>query len=320
MKKKVKLSQLLWDAWCILSIIGIWPRFIEPNLLAVNKLRIPISNLPQALNGLKIIQFSDLHWHQTFSRRFLKKIESKINALNPDIIVFTGDLLCRSKLENPQPLKSFLNALKSKIGCFAVLGNHDYAQFVSINNEGFYAINKKDTSTIRQGFKRLFCKKPIQATISEQAKKVQMHEELIAFFKETPFQLLHNRNEVIPIKDSGINICGLGEYSLGRIDIPVAFKNYNDSYPGLILVHNPDAIPLLADCSGDLILSGHTHGGQINIPFIMKRLTYMENYQYKRGLKKADSKWAYINRGLGSIMQFRWFSMPELTLITLDQA
>src|SRR5436190_24086743 len=92
-------SELLWDIWCIVSIIGIWPRFIEPYLLQITQCTICLPSLPKSLTGLKIVQFSDLHFHGNFSNRFLRKLTRKIHETNPDILVFTGDFLCYSRLE-----------------------------------------------------------------------------------------------------------------------------------------------------------------------------------------------------------------------------
>ena len=95
-----KLSQRLWDLWCIGSVVGIWPRFIEPNLIKTNTLNLTIPSLPEELIGFKIVQFSDLHFHSKMPDFFLNKIIKKIRKINPDLIVFTGDFLCRSVLED----------------------------------------------------------------------------------------------------------------------------------------------------------------------------------------------------------------------------
>lgn len=305
-------SEWLWDAWCIVSIIGIWPRFIEPRLIKIKRIRIP-----HTLN-IKLLHFSDLHWSAQFSPNYQKKIIAKIHSLKPDLILFTGDFLSRSKLENPEGLLSFLNALKAPFGCFAVLGNHDYAEFVTLNAQGDYDIEKPSThSTILKGFKRLFNGNKLTKQFTEKVRQVKSHPSLIELLNNTPFQLLNNSSKLIEINGHFLNICGLEDYSAGKCLPSEAFKNYDHKYPGIILSHNPDTFPLLATYPGDLILSGHTHGGQINLPWIWKRFTRLENQEYKSGLKKLGKKWGYINRGISGIMKFRWFASPELTFITL---
>lgn len=313
-------TEWAWDAWCIISGIGIWPRYIEPRLLEVIRLALPIPHLPKELIGLKVLHFSDLHWNRQFSSYFQKKLIRKANALKPDLILFTGDFLCRSMLENSEELRKMLDSLKAKIGCFAVLGNHDYAHFVTVNGHGDYDVEaSSSSSTISKGFKRLFQSVILTKQVTPQARQVKQHEELIALLKQTSFQLLNNRTKRVAYKGSWINICGLEEYSVGKFHPEIAFQDYDVRYPGIVLSHNPDTLEVLKHYPGDLILSGHTHGGQVNLPWLWKRFTRIEHLQFKRGLKILGKKWAYINRGISSVMKFRWFAAPELTLLTLQR-
>lgn len=317
---KKTISELLWDAWCVVSGIGIWPRFIEPSLLTQTTHYIPMSTLPQELDGLRVMQFSDLHWSKKFSPRLKQKLIRKINQLHADIIVFTGDFLVRSRLEDPTELKELLCSLKARVGHFAILGNHDYAQFVTVNLQGDYDIERDNSSSnISKGFKRLFSFTPLTKKRTLDVAKVSMHQELIALIQQTPFKILHNDSILISNGKSFLNICGVGEYSLGRSDFKHAFKAYDHQYPGLILVHNPDAISHLDTYPGDLILAGHTHGGQINLPWMWKQFTRIENLKYKKGLKQRGSKLIYINRGIGSVIPFRWFAPPEISLFILKK-
>lgn len=317
---KKQWSEWAWDAWCIASGIGIWPRYIEPRLLEITRLILPITHLPKELDGFKILQFSDLHWNGCFSKSLQKKMIRKVNALQPDVIVFTGDFICRSKLENPEGLKNTLKALKAKVGCFAILGNHDYDRFVTVNAKGDYDVEDLSTSSnISKGFKRLFQSTVLTKKVTERAQLVDQHAELIKLLKETPFQLLCNETQQVPYNDSWINICGMEEYSLGKFNPIKAFSDYDERYPGIILSHNPDTLEILKNYPGQIILSGHTHGGQVNLPGLWPRFTLIENLQFKSGLKKVGDKWAYINRGIASVMKFRWFAAPELTLLTLQK-
>ncbi len=315
---KKKWVDWCWDAWCIFSLIGIWPRFIEPKLISTSKIQLSIPNLPRPLEGLNILQLSDLHWHSKFSSRFCKKIINKINRIYPDLIVFTGDFLIRSQLENAKGLCQLLSSLKAKMGCYAILGNHDYDKYVTVNKLGDYDVEEIPYSkNLHKGFKRLFGSTNLTGKVSSGAQMTGIHTDLIQLLEKTPFQLLHNTSATVYHKNSGINICGLGEYSLGRCLPEQAFQNYRSEYPGIVLTHNPDSIPKLLEYPGDIILSGHTHGGQINLPILREKFTQIEQMHLMRGLKKLNDKWIYINRGLGGAMPFRWFSTPELTLFTL---
>jgi predicted MPP superfamily phosphohydrolase len=85
---KIIYLDLFWDIWCIASVVGIWPRFIEPNLLDTARLALPIHNLPVELKGFKIVHLSDLHYHIGISPSFLNRLQNKIKALQPDLIFF----------------------------------------------------------------------------------------------------------------------------------------------------------------------------------------------------------------------------------------
>lgn len=317
--KTYHLTDKLWDLWCIASVIGIWPRFIEPNLLVTTRLTLPIINLPQALKGLKILQFSDLHFNPKFSDRLLEKLLKKIEKLAPDIVVFTGDFLCYSTLNGSERLKKFLNKIQAPYGCYAIFGNHDYERCVSVNEEGDYdLIDTKSSSMISKGFQRLFNPIPPTGQATPKAANLEEHKELRYLLNETPFELLNNRTKTVKIRGSYLNICGVGEHMLGRCKPEEAFSEYNTNFPGIVLAHNPDCVPALKKHPGNIILCGHTHGAQVNLPWMWKKFIILENMQYKRGLFKIDDKWLYVNRGIGSVMPFRWFSVPEVLLLTLE--
>ena len=309
----------LWNLFCISSIIGIWPRFIEPNLICTTKLNLDIPQLPDDLEGLKILQISDLHFSSHISSHFLDRLVKKAKNLNPDLIVFTGDFLCYGKLTNKKKLEIFLNRFHARYGCYAILGNHDYSSGISINKQGDYDIVSPPSSSLLSAFTRLLSTKLITGFTTDQAKRVPLNEELLILLKKTPFKLLHNQTETIPIKGTKLNICGLGEYSSGKCLPEQAFHSYDKNYPGIILLHNPDGSPLLKTYPGDIILSGHTHGGQVNLPWFWKKFTLLENMKLKKGLIQNDNKTVYINRGLGGVLSSRWFSPPEILLLTLGK-
>jgi predicted MPP superfamily phosphohydrolase len=319
--KTTNLPDTLWDLWCITSVIGIWPRFIEPNSLSITSLKLPIPQLPHQLKGLKVLQFSDLHLNEKTTDFFLKKLLNKIKKLQPDILFFTGDFLCYSKFPDKERLKDFFDALPTaRYGNYAILGNHDYSQFVSTNEEGEYDVQDSQATKplITRGLNRLFRATNLKGTVSDRAKKLDFNHELIDFLNNTSFKLLHNETVQIPIGGSFLNVCGLGEYMAGKTAPKEAYKNYNTEYPGIILLHNPDGIPLLKEFPGDLVLCGHTHGGQICLPWIANKFIMIENPQFNRGLVKESNRWIYTTRGVGSVMSFRWFCTPEIVLIELE--
>lgn len=311
-----KIKSYLWNLWCLVSLIGIWPRFIEPRLIDCRE--IPLS-FPPELAGLRLLQFSDLHFHKGISDRFLQKVIKKARAAKPDLIVFTGDFLCYSQLDEREKLKEFLQEFSAPCGCYAILGNHDYSQSVSVSETGDYDIISPPSSYISKGFSRLFHRTVLTKQVTPAARQVEPHKELIQLLADTPFQLLHNETIQIKWNLSKLNLTGLGEYMAGQMDPKKAFAHFDSDYPGITLAHNPDSAPLLQTYPGTLILSGHTHGGQINLPWLWKKFTLLENRQFKRGLCPYGQKHVYVNKGIGSLLPFRWFARPELTIIEAKQ-
>lgn len=314
------LSQLAWDTWCIGSVIGIWPRFIEPRLLLTTHLTLAIPQLPHALQGLRIAHFSDLHLTSKSSTYLLQKLIRKTKALKPDLILFSGDFINYGHLEDGKGLQQFLAQLQAPFGCYAVAGNHDYQHYIALADSGDYDAVDSPASSLKKGLSRLFKKQFISGKTTPKAYQLPINSSLKEVLRKTPFQLLHNETHVIDIKGSKLNITGLGEYSAGWTLPEKAFENFNTSFPGIVLSHNPDSLPLLKSFPGDIILCGHTHGGQINLPGLVGKFTILENPQFKRGLHQIGTKTAYISRGIGGAMKFRWFSPPELLLITLKGA
>lgn len=314
------VGKTLWDIWCCVSVIGIWPRFIEPNLLASTLLPLPIPNLHRDLEQFRLVHFTDLHINSALSDRYLQKISDKIAAAKPDMILFTGDFLCYSTLDEPERLRAFLRSLQAPYGCFAIFGNHDYAQTVSVNSDtGDYDLFDKGSSLYRSISNRFFRNTPPSGRVSEKAQKVPLHKQLCELLEKSPFVLLENRTEVVKVKEAKINICGLGEYTLGRSNPSKAFAGWDDSCPGIVLAHNPDSITKLVEYPGSLILSGHTHGCQVNLPFLRDRFTVMEQKELCRGLKRWHNKAIYINKGVGGLVRFRWRSIPEIVTVVLTR-
>ncbi|EPP35385.1 calcineurin-like phosphoesterase family protein [Chlamydia ibidis] len=307
-------------------LVVLWAGMIEPNSLRVSSVKWKVPRKYAHLHGLCIVQISDLHFHKSVPQKFLRKVSKEIASLSPDILLFSGDFLCRAQVEDPDRLEAFLHTLKARLGTFAVLGNHDYQSYVSRNHHGEIDVIPLESS---QPLKRIFVS-IIQALFSSNrykfAKTLQPqmpHPELIALLKKTPITLLHNENYTIP---DVANIVGLGDIFARQCNPEQAFSNYNPTLPGIILSHNPDTITLLDNHSGDLVFSGHTHGPQVSLPWpkfankIMNRLSGLENPNLTRGhFHFVDGlKQLYVNRGLGGLKRLRFCSPPEICCVRCE--
>ncbi len=286
----------------IISLLGIWSCFLEPSWLETTRISVFLSHLPKPFEGFTCLHISDFHFKNKPSF-ILRRALKQAHKLKPDCILFTGDFLCYSQADHPEELKQFLSEFKAPYGCFAVLGNHDYTSYISLNSSGQSVVLDKGLSLLSR-FKQQLTPTNLSGNIN-----------LLKVLEESPFKLL--RNETFQITKSGaiLNIAGLGDLFAGDIQQEKTYQNWNFESPGLVMCHNPLTAKLLEGSPGELILSGHTHGSQLNIPFIRDFL--LQDKRLRRGLIPIGSKKIFISRGVGSHIHFRFFSRPEITLITL---
>lgn len=202
-----------------------------------------------------IVQISDIHIGGLIDKDFINSLVKKINILNADIVVITGDLV-DTKLEYATAALNELKNIQSKYGTYFIVGNHEY----------FHGV------------------KPI-----------------IDYVNSLGIKTLENENVYIGPKDEGFNLCGVYDrfgfkYNDFIPDIDKAMENLENS-PTVLLAHQPKFINDIEDTKGiDLMLSGHTHGGQI---FPFNFLIKLEQ-PYVKGLHTFnDFTQIYVNKGTG---------------------
>lgn len=250
--------------------------------------------LPQGLDGMRIIQLSDLHLGN-FNKRYdiLNDIIDTINRLNADIIVITGDFVNNFATEI-EGWESVFSKLKAKHGKYGVLGNHDYGDYSRWSSP-----NKKE-----ENLKRI--KRAI---------------------KNCGFELLNNANTTLTINNSTISIIGVENW--GHPPFP-RYGDLDKSLIGaqgeykLLLTHDPDHwnAEVVEKENIHLSLAGHTHGMQVGFNYKEKQWSPAQwKYKHWGGLYKRGNQHLYVNRGLGVIGMPIRIGMPaEISLITLKKA
>lgn len=271
--------------------VGFYAHFIEPRLIRVSRIKIPIKKLPAVFASFRIVQISDLHYGPTnLSAPFIKKCVEKINALKPDLVAMTGDFM-QWDSKYARPLAKLLSGLKAHSGIFAILGNHDYG-----------VCHKDEAAT-----------DPVD------------HREVINEFAQQGIRVLHNEKTIIQRGKELLHLVGLGDFwtSYFRPEKVLEKKQSNSdnhNEPTILLSHNPDSIMELNDYHFSLMLSGHVHGGQISFPWIGPLAVPVKHRHLRRGLHRIGEKWLYTNRGLGFIFKARLLSPPEITCLELVPA
>lgn len=249
-------------------------------------------NLPKAFQGFRIVQISDMHLG-SFNKNY-EKIEKAIELINeqePDIILFTGDLV-NNFAEETEGWAPVLNKMNARMGKFSILGNHDYGDYSHWPSAEAKATNLK-------GIKD--------------------------FHKEAGFKLLLNETERLKIDGDEIALIGVENWGKPPFpqhgDLDLAMKD-NEKLPfKLLMSHDPSHWDeKVLDTDIDLTFAGHTHGMQFGIERAGIKWSPVQ-YKYPRwgGLYNKGKQFLYVNRGFGYIgFPGRIGMPPEITLIELN--
>ena len=255
----------------------------------VKETTIESKDVPQAFDGYRIVQLSDMHvgsWNG--DTQAMEKAVSMINDLHPDLIVFTGDLVnnLASELDNFIPVFS---KLKAKDGVYSVLGNHDYSTYVHWENP---EDQKEELVRLKQ----------------KQA--------------EMGWTMLNNRH--VKLYHQNDSIALIGVENSGRPPFP-DYAKLSEAMQGtegmfqILLSHDPThwRREVLPQTDIQLMLAGHTHAMQTKIfGFTPAQFIYEEN----DGLYQEGEQMLYVNIGLGHLLYpMRLGAWPEITLLTLKK-
>ena len=256
------------------------------------KVAIKFPNLPEAFNGFKIIQLSDIHSGSFTKTEPIEKVIQKINAANADVILFTGDLV-NNVTSEMEPFMNIFDKLKAKHGVISITGNHDYGDYVRWDTE---------------------------------EEKKENFKQFIATHKKLGWDLLLNENRILERNGEKIAIVGVENWGGGHFakygKFPEAFKGTEEIPFKILMSHDPsswDSKIRHEYPETDLTLSGHTHGAQFGIE--NKWLKWSPSqYIYKQwaGLYNEGKQYLYVNRGFGFLFYpGRVGILPEVTEITL---
>jgi len=261
---------------------------LERHWLQVVHQDISIKGLPAAFDGVKIAQLSDIHMDEFTEPFLLREAIDRINREHPDYIFLTGDYVTADVLPKNLMIKAagqcgrLLTGLECKQR-YAVFGNHD----------------------VRAG-------------------ELQVGDAM------SEANLVFLRNTHVPLERTGgrVWLAGIDDPVNGMPDqgaaIPMSIRHIPNE-PVILMCHAPDYIDRLrvhpTGQAISLVLSGHTHGGQVRLPFAGPLFLPNWGRKYVEGLFKVGSMQLYVNRGIGTVgVPFRFDCRPEITIFTLRNA
>lgn len=312
--------------------------FREPLRVSFDRLTIRVPQAQQRLpaRGLRILHISDTHF-RGLDWREQPKIDAIRRAcanLDYDLLVHTGDFLHDDGgLDNILELLDLLPA--PRLGAFAVLGNHDYTTYSANHmlSRSWATFSALENGNRPHGwtrpwqhaarlarFGRFFANVPFDLKRTGHNDVNRLQDELAA----RNFQVLRNQAvhlSVQPGSDARVDlyIAGVDDYSEGTPDLGSALSQVPPDAPTLLLSHNPDIL-IEADAGrADLILSGHTHGGQIVLPWYGPAHTHTEHLSRHEasGYLRRGRTQVFISRGVGEGIPLRFGASPQIALLTL---
>jgi predicted MPP superfamily phosphohydrolase len=277
----------------ILSVITVSSFYTRFNF-KTEEVTIKVKDLNKDLDGLKIVQLSDMHLTSFYHhKKTLQSVMDKVNQLKPDLLINTGDFISFGWREFERD-DTILSKAKSRYGSYAILGNHDAGTY----NPDFTQADRENNILILNNL----IKASGYQVLNNEFKKLRIGSVTVALIGVTT----EGRHPHIIHGDLNKAIAGLDS---------VDFK--------ILLTHDPNhwAEAVEGKTNIELTLSGHTHGMQMGI--ITKKFRWSPAkyfYPHWNGLFSTVNQFHYVNRGLGVLaIPFRIWMPPEITVITLKK-
>ncbi len=275
-------SRRKWLKWTVPAIgLGCFADayFVEPQWVEFIHRDLPIENLPTDWDGRTLVQLSDIHVGRSVSESYLTQTFDRVAALQPDIVVVTGDFVTsygRTPPPREQIERVYSHLPRGAIATLGCLGNHDHGNY-------------------RGGGK-----------LSAQLTEILLDHGLR--------MLVNGATDL-----GGLQIAGVDDLWRGDCRIRETLRQTSPDAARLVLCHNPDGADLAGwDGYRGWILSGHTHGGQCKPPFLPPPLLPVKNQRYTAGeFAVADGRQLYISRGLGHLLPVRFNCRPEVTVFRM---
>jgi predicted MPP superfamily phosphohydrolase len=129
--------------------------------------------------------------------------------------------------------------------------------------------------------------------------------------------VLHNESRHLSVGNWRLAIAGVGDLWNRELDASAAFANVVPETVNVLLCHNPDAKSKVRDFPWDLMLCGHTHGGQCKIPFVGTPFAPVRDHRFVEGLHRWEERWLHVSKGVGNLHGLRFNCRPEVSLLTL---
>ena len=266
----------------ILLIIGalVYATYVGTTGLITKEYVLSNNNLPLEYDGFKVVHFSDLHFNRGIDEKELDNIVNEINLINADVVVFTGDLIDKD----------------------LVITDDDY-------------------KIITKAFKKIYAKYGKYSVLGNH--DYSDEDNILKVFKDSDFKYLENSYEtILSSNNENIYIMGLGNVinNLDDVDKISSLIKDSDGFK-IMLVHEPDISDEIIDnIDVDLILGGHSHNGQVRLPFVGALYTPKGAKKYYDEYYKVNDTDIYVSSGIGvSNVNMRLFNRPSINFYRINK-
>lgn len=252
----------------------------ERHWLEAQQVEIRLQNLPEALRGFRIAHLADFHYGEYSEPTFIRAMVERVNNLRPDLVTLAGDFISCG------PMVKRISA-DYAYHCARLLAHLDSPQKFAVMGNHDVLVSREDVTG---------------ALVSE------------------GIPVLHNN--AVPIEKDGARLwlAGVADVLCDRPDLEAALPRGRNaaSEPLILMAHEPDYADRVVGSGVDLMLSGHTHGGQVRIPFMPLMNLPPLGKKYVAGRFALGDLQLYVSRGIGTVgVPFRFRCPPEIALITL---
>jgi predicted MPP superfamily phosphohydrolase len=274
----------VWITMSRMGLTGVHALPMNRRWVDIHRRPMALSGLDPQLAGLRIVQLSDLHYSPVVWAQYLSQYVRWVNALEPDLIVITGDLITGG-YRFAHRVATILSHLHARHGTICTFGNHDYS---------IYGKNGSGEGTRRADY-------------------------LEKCLQDRGMIVLRNETAYVKPKSGGrpLAMVGLDDEWSGHIDPEQAWRGVDASLPIICLNHNPINARELLDYPWQWMLSGHTHGRQLATSRFGKRFYPHRHRHYTRGYYAVNGRHLYVNRGLSYGQRVREWCRPEVTVFRL---
>ena len=252
-----------------------------PEWIEIVEIDLHLHSPHKRLQGTRIAHISDIHHSRTVSSSYLRRCIERINLLDVDLVVLTGDYITYDiRGTYREKVVALLGDIESQFGTYACLGNHDYG---------------------------------VRALPDD--KRGHLLRRLIRGMEAKGITVLRNESTVLSINDHPLWFVGLGGLRIGDFQPEKAFANVPTDQVTIVMIHNPRGIEHLGEFETHAVVSGHTHGRRIRSP--TRNSWRIRDRRFHAGMYEVKGKKLYVNRGLGRVSRARLNTWPEITVFTL---